>query len=85
MFNISAFLNKFAKLGFSEQAVVSETKNIIQDVLRFTLDDQAIRFKNGIIYISAAAAAKNEIFFHKKEILEKLTQKIQQPKILDIK
>ncbi|MFA6536424.1 MAG: hypothetical protein WCT25_03255 [Candidatus Paceibacterota bacterium] len=85
MFNISNFLSKFAKLGHGEQAIIEETKVAVQEVLHFSLEGKAIRFANGVVNISAPAVAKSEIFLHKEEILEKLRQKIQKPKILDIK
>lgn len=85
MFNISNFLNKFAKLGHGEQAIINEVKVAVQEVALVSLEEKAFRFSNGVIYISTSAAAKSEIFLHKKELLERLNKKILKPKILDIK
>lgn len=76
MFNISDFLRlkKFQKIE-TEQKLVKEI--FIQESKNFNLflQEKQLTVKNGVIFVNAPATLKNELFFNKISLLEKLNNR----------
>jgi len=74
MKTINSFLKRFEKIKVPNDSVRKEFKKIILKRFSFELSFRKIKVQNNKIYFSAPAVLKNEIFLHKKEILEKINK-----------
>ncbi len=75
MFNVKDFLNKFNDLKPKDDILKEEISNIIFLLLNIKIEKKYINIKNNSIYIKTSNIIKNEIFFKKSEILNKINIK----------
>jgi hypothetical protein len=78
MFNISAYLEKFKKLGQGERFLKEATVSVIKEVTGVLLEEKQITFKNGEMFLSVSPGIKNTIFIKKDLILGKIKEKVSQ-------
>lgn len=76
MKRITEFLNRFKNLKPPEKTIEEEAKKIIKEKIKISDNFYNIVFKKpNLTIISSDPALKNEIFIHKKNILNQLQNK----------
>lgn len=82
---IGGFLEKFKKILFQKEEVLSVIIKVVSKYTPIILDVKKIKIKNTIIYIEANPIQKSEIFMNKNKILKDLKQEIKHLNFTDIK
>jgi hypothetical protein len=82
MFNISDFLKKFTK--------IEGDSKLQQDVIARALAEigithAKIKLQKGILYVTAAPAAKTALYMKKAALIARIEKELPQMKILDIR
>jgi hypothetical protein len=75
MFNIGDYLEKFKKIGLSEQAFKETVSVSIKEVVGLEIKTDDLIFRNGELIINASPAVKNTLFIKKESILNKIKEK----------
>ena len=70
---------------FSKNEEIDIIEPILSKVAGFDIDKKNIKVFGSVVYIRENPILKNEIFFKKKEILEKIEIVLNSKKIKDIK
>ncbi len=84
LFNISAYLEKFKKLGSGDTSLKEVLVRVLGEVVGINISPEKISIKNGEIFLNVSPAIKNTVFIKKETILLKLKEKATQ-NILDIR
>jgi len=82
--HIREFLEKISLLIKEKEDFSVQASSVISDKIKFKIEPQNLKIKNGFIFIKTAPIIKNEIFLKKNLILEELN-KNPSIKIFDIK
>ncbi len=85
MKNIADFLNKFKIIVKNKSDLKEIVTGVFFEETKIKLEDSDYKIKNGTIYLNIKPIYKNEIFFKKEKILEKINSKIENQKIIDIR
>ncbi len=75
MKKINTFLKTLNKIQVPDESLRKEFKKMVLKATFYDLKLSDIRIRNNVIYFSAPATVKNEIFLHKKEILNQINKK----------
>jgi hypothetical protein len=84
MFNISNFFSRFKSRELDEILFHVAVIDSIKETLRFDLDPLLISYSNNVVFLKIPPAAKSAVLLKKKELLEKIKEKIKR-KIVDIR
>ena len=75
--NIGNFLERFANLKPSKKLIQEESAKIISALLNVEIEPESFEERDGVLFLKIQnPALKNEIFFKKDLILEKLKEKL---------
>jgi len=82
--SLSVFLNKFKKLTSPNKTTYKVIIEVLYNIIGVKLNKNVFNIKNQILYIKSDSVVKNEIFLHKKQILQILEKKLKNQNIKDI-
>ena len=83
--HIENFLGKFKKLVSDKKKIKETLIKIVSEAISCKVDKQAIRIKNGYIYIQESPILHSEVLVHKQQILEKIKEILPESNFIDIK
>lgn len=76
MFNVGNFLEKFRNIAPPERFIKEVFIKTTLDIVGIKIKDSDIKITRDIIYVSTNSIVKNEIFFKKQEILERVNKEL---------
>ena len=80
MEKITSFFSKFTKLTPPERFVKEKCIEVVKKIASITLLDKDIEIRGETLFITTTPIKKSELFLHKRDILENLTQELKQYK-----
>lgn len=83
--HITSFLDKFKKLVFQKEETKEIVVKTISEEVCHIIEKQAVKIKDGYIYVESSPILHSEILIHKKQILEKLKNILPNNNFLDIR
>lgn len=84
--SISGYLEKFFTITPPKKFYQSEVVKALNEILNTDLSENDAEYRFGIIYIkNNNSALKNEIFLNKEKIIRRLSEKIKNSGVKDIK
>lgn len=83
--HITNFLEKFKKLIYQKEETREVIIKIISEEISHQVKKEAIKIKNGVIFIDSSPILLSEIMMHKNNILMKLKDVLPNYIFLDIK
>lgn len=87
--NIADYLEKFFTITPPKKFYQGEVVRALKEILNINLSENDVEYRLGIIYIqnspTISGALKNEIFLNKEKIIQRLSQKIKNSGIKDIR
>ena len=84
MLGIGSFFERWRNKDLDEIMFRGAIIDVVKDVLSFEIDQSAISYSNGIIFLKISPAAKGAIYLKKTEVIKKIQEKIKN-KIVDIR
>jgi len=82
--SLSSFLDRFKKFTSPNKVIYETIIKVLYNTLRVKLNKSSIKIENKVLYIKSNPVVKNEIFLHKKQILQTLKKKLKKQTINDI-
>lgn len=83
--HITSFLDKFKKILFQKEELKNIVTKIISEEIKYPIEKDKIKFKNGIIFVEGSPVVRNEVMMKKEQILLKAKNFFPQMNFLDIK
>lgn len=83
--HITSFLDKFKKILFQKEEVKNIVTKIISEEIKYPIEKNKIKFKNGVIFVEGSPVLRNEVMMKKEQILLKSKKFFPQTNFLDIK
>lgn len=75
MFDIAKYLEKFKVISRSRIDLITTIKEEIKNICDINLEENKIKFKDGVVWISEKPIIKTAIFLKKQEVLDEINRK----------